>query len=663
MFRLLVFVYLGIVLSGYAQSISRPTFPFTNACASDTFNTYTVTASFSSGSFSNENIFTLQLSNEYGSFLGEVTDIDTAITDLTTSQIIFNDFSFPITVKGDNYRLRIVASEGGITSTSSNSFAAYYHEDIRYELNPRCLSGSGTFVATPSDLDSYLWYKDGVLIEGEIGNTLQVDTLGEYYFKTDLGDCNNIPGAPKSNLSYVVTQSLDPIEIIGEDTYNVCSEETILLTSSEINNTWFYKWYKDGVRLFDIVGSNFTVSGSTTSSLSISGIDMEGEYRLEVAVSILDNCSRQSQEVGVYLLNPSIQITSEETLLLLPPGIDKQITAEVLRGDDPEITWYRDGVQVQKSSNTDLLVTQEGLYTVSITDATTGCNTDTIVFANQQVNAIQADDISITIDYATTTYSDCSLGEVTLKIDNITAIVDEQEYLFETDQLTDISIFWLRDGEIAFKDSNEYTIDTASENGTYTAVLVIGDQEYISNELPVILSVDSFQIHQSNDNLVNEDSLTLSLGLVDTENYIFQWVRNNVDIITGATNESYEVTEVGLYSVEVTSVDCIPVVGEEEATKLIGPLAIDDGVSEIPNIITPNDDGINDHWVLPEKFTEKTEYSVNIFTPEGKLDFSANNYDGEWPVNSETKASKSLYYYVINKEGILVEKGSITVIR
>lgn len=87
---------------------------------------------------------------------------------------------------------------------------------------------------------------------------------------------------------------------------------------------------------------------------------------------------------------------------------------------------------------------------------------------------------------------------------------------------------------------------------------------------------------------------------------------------------------------------------------------------EIPNIITPNDDGINDSWVI-KNIELYPNNAIRIFDRDGRLIYSKLGYDNSWngmfngfPLPEDT------YYYVLyldSNKGKDTLKGYISLVR
>jgi gliding motility-associated-like protein len=85
---------------------------------------------------------------------------------------------------------------------------------------------------------------------------------------------------------------------------------------------------------------------------------------------------------------------------------------------------------------------------------------------------------------------------------------------------------------------------------------------------------------------------------------------------------------------------------------------------KVPNIVTPNGDGINDKWNITEEYTNKDFVKVQIIDPRGKLLVDTTNYNNDWPAEGfEIFNSDSVYYYIIYEDNTPVKQGSITVLK
>ena len=115
---IIALIALGIRTDLNAQIvISKPNLGFSQACASDTFNSYNVTFTFSpEGDITSGNQFIIELSDETGDFTSAEVIFTSAAGSVTTTPATLY-FSFPTTVSGEGYRLRIKSTAPAATST------------------------------------------------------------------------------------------------------------------------------------------------------------------------------------------------------------------------------------------------------------------------------------------------------------------------------------------------------------------------------------------------------------------------------------------------------------------------------------------------------------------------------------------------------------------
>ena len=145
----------------------------------------------------------------------------------------------------------------------------------------------------------------------------------------------------------------------------------------------------------------------------------------------------------------------------------------------------------------------------------------------------------------------------------------------------------------------------------------------------------------------------------DAMNPEFKWYLNEI-IISSAVTNSYEATELGNYKVVIEQTSgCI---GSSEFLFSVSEPFPD--VADIPNLISPNGDGINDTWVIPQEFVNGAAAEVIIISSQGNVELQTTNYLNDWPQNElNFKDVNPVYYYIIKGSNGKTNKGSITVVR
>lgn len=143
-------------------------------------------------------------------------------------------------------------------------------------------------------------------------------------------------------------------------------------------------------------------------------------------------------------------------------------------------------------------------------------------------------------------------------------------------------------------------------------------------------------------------------------NPTYQWYRNEI-VIQGATENTYEVSSSGNYKVIITQhSDCVIV---NEIPFLINSV-VDLNATDIPNLISPNNDGINDTWVIPQQYISGTNTAIVLISSNGEIVLKTNDYLNNWPENAlEFKNINPVYYYIITTQDQKIKKGSITIVK
>lgn len=309
----------------------------------------------------------------------------------------------------------------------------------------------------------------------------------------------------------------------------------------------------------------------------------------------------------------------------------------------PSLTykWYREtGItsSVYVGEGNTFTVTQAGTYFVKTNYGSCSSNS----FSNR-----------VTISEATS-------GEATATIvSNLGNPFCPAEGMTTLSTIGGMSHQWFKDG-VAIEGATSPMYQT-NVSGTFSVKVDLGNCSATGS---IELESKGFESHidVDDENVMEEgDSLWVQVT-TNATNPTFEWYLNDA-LISGAQENAYEATAFGDYKVVVAQASgCM--VSEEfifSITKAMEPFP---EVANIPNLISPNGDGINDTWVIPKNYVSGTNTEVIIMNSQGKVVLQTKEYLNNWPENTlELNRINQVFYYIITTEDQQTRKGSITIVK
>ena len=379
-FSLFLGVFLFTVSKSSAQVISPSKLDVINICAGDIvgnapFNEYFV--SFTYTDFPADVVFDVELTDENGVFLASpilATKLETTNQSATQQTI---KFAIPVGIKGsDNYSLRIKSNKTVNSQRLRNfanvtSFTIYYKDYVKsFSINNQianatiCSGGSftlsvdnptpGTINSSPANYPNikYKWYKDDVIIAGQSGKEVTINSAGNYYAELDYGQCSDVNFG--SNRVTVTSSSGSGSVTIDSSLGNpFCSNGgNTVLTATSGNS---YVWRKDGDIISGVTGRTYStnISGVYTVDVDFGGCKASG------SIDLKSNSFVSSLNVPE---TNDINTDAQETLNVV-------VTTDAV---NPTYQWYRGSSAISGANSNTYTVTSRGDYKVKITQAS-GC--------------------------------------------------------------------------------------------------------------------------------------------------------------------------------------------------------------------------------------------------------------------------------------------------
>jgi len=351
--------------------IGTPNLGFSQACASESFNTYSTTFVFSPESQLNAtNQFTIELSDADGVFSDPTVVFTSAAGSITTSPAMLG-FSLPETTAGENYKIRIKSSSPVATSSGSANFAAYYKlQDSPFTINNLVSTGAyctgGSYLLTIDNPgtganDSPLlypsltfnWYKEtssttSVFVDE--GSSLSVNVEGTYFAETNYGSCTSDSFSNRVTISEATSGEAD-ITISSSLGNPYCPEQGLTTLNTIGGNS--YMWFKDGVIIPDATAQMYQTNESGNFSVQVDLGDCSASGSIDLVSELFDS-SLNVDEVNIIEDGETLMVTVTTT------------------ANNPEFEWYFNNSLIIGESTDTYQATEFGDYKIVITE-TVGC--------------------------------------------------------------------------------------------------------------------------------------------------------------------------------------------------------------------------------------------------------------------------------------------------
>ncbi|WP_306565805.1 gliding motility-associated C-terminal domain-containing protein [Flavobacterium lindanitolerans] len=565
---------------------------------------------------------------------------------------------------------------------------------------------SGTISVTNTSGYTFQWFKNGDPVVGAIASSLTLNTPSEngiYKLQITLPDF-----APVfSNDITVNLFSGQPLAItaVGQ----LCPENPqVIIQSNFSNSSYTYTWFRNG----DVIGTGNNPDFSATEI---------GNYKLSVNTG---SCTFESNTIEIresdFNLTPNSPL--DDTII---PGQVKtlSVTTDALQ---PAIDWFRYDIQISNSSSSSFAVNRDGDYKavvkqtqgceiiketafnlrypneMNIAIATNSefqqCGSTTATLKIASFNAVvPSGSISILNNTYNYQYQWFRNGEpvagatgMTLTLNNhndtgsYTLQVTIPDYAVIVSNAITVNLSFANEVVISTNDilcssettvtirsninSPEYTYKwykqgngtvigtenslTVNSAGNYFLVVSYLDCTITSNTLEIVpFDMSQITVDSPRDiTLILGTSITLTASGAHT----YEWYFNDQIVSNGP---SVTIEEPGTYKL-------IAKVGECQVTKEFVVTGMENNMMAIPNVVTPNADGINDTWNLPTKYVNNENVEVVIYGPDGAIVFRSTRYLNNWPESSFTYSLKNpVYYYTIMEGNKITERGSITIVK
>jgi len=566
------------------------------------------------------------------------------------------------------------------------------------------------------EAQQYQWYRSGTLLSGQTNHTITITQSGMYQALVDYGACSFNANTDSNIVTVTIGTTGAGVGITTPSNTALCAGDTETLVIDTTDPAWNYQWYKDNTAIPGATGTSFTVDAGVAG--------FEGDYQVEISAPGI--CTERSAPVTITN-GGSFTVTRDNPANIVVLPSQPETLSVSTTASSPSYQWFRNNTMIPGATNTTLDITQDGTYYAAVTSSGTCSSTinseNTVAVVPSSFEIIVDFDASYTSCVSTNTVlgvstinavaSDGSTSDVTSQVEssfnyqwqrngtdiagatgqNI-SLVDTTEngdytlnatlgtynetsntvtvqlltsemvsinststvYCSSSDSitistatdLTGETFSWERDGASVNTTDNVLTV---TESGTYRLVLDRDGCPLPSNEV-VITPLDPNLITLDVEGEVvfpegSSETVTASGGTA------YQWFDEGNNLLSSTDQMTF--TEEGTFTLVANIDNC-------QVTRQLTAVFLD--LFNVPNVITPNGDGANDQWVIPNSYSNKSDVNVIIYNDKGEELVNETSYANNWPQSSTSFPQQNMvFYYVIKNATETLRQGTITVIR
>ncbi len=690
------------------------------------FNSYDIEVSWAGSLPNSNNVFILELSDANGSFDNPIELARTSTENANTAKKFVQNFSIPTNLRGNNFKFRSRSTNPETEAISTNTYDVYYMSITNTGLNiselgdgnpPGSICSADPVTLQVDNITNpesykYRWTRSGTALS-ETSYRITADTSGSYQVQIDYGSCSNNANTDSNFVNVTIGASGTGVNIVTPSNTSLCAGQTVDLRVEMPDNSASYQWFKGATAVG--TGTSYTVDGGMPG--------FEGSYTVEISGT--GACTERSAPVNITS-GGSFNVTRTNPENVVVFSSQSQTLSVSTNATSPTYEWFRNGTSIGNNSAS-LEITQAGTYYAQVTsggacvltinsestNAVTPssfeikidydgnyvpCENTSIALEISEINAIGDDgsktnvtaqledsfnyqwklngnnvegatDENITISDATAegsytvdgsldTYNASSnalsvklLTSETVSITSTGTIFCSSEEALTISTDTDLStetFSWFKDGERL-----DVTTETLVVNGvgTYQLVLDKNGCDLRSNEIIISgLDPDLISLDVEGDIIFPKGG---SITVTATGGTSYIWADADGNVLS--TTDSMQFTEEGTFTLTANIDNC-------QITKELTAMYLD--TFKVPNVITPNGDGSNDQWVIPNSYSNKADVNVIIYTQNGVELMNETSYQNNWPGASVSFPKQNMvFYYVIKNATETLKQGTITVIR
>jgi hypothetical protein len=312
------------------------------------------------GTFNAGNIFTAQLSDSNGSFahakaIGSIQ---------STGEGIINATIPANTSPGAKYRIRVVSSSPLIDSLYANKSGLIVGAGISAltGYQTAICAGNATELVAPGGY-TYQWLKNGKPLQGNMQNSLVVDSTSKYGTGNYSCIVNGVCGPDTSNIIVVTVNALPKVSITASGATTFCAGGSVTLNDTMIAKGLTYQWYQG-----DASDPSDSIPGATKSFYAA---DTSNWYALTATDK--KGCTGKSPSISVNVPEiPKAYISiignNGDTSFCQGDSVLFLVTITNWDAISYQYQWKRNGTNISGATLDNYYAKNAGSYTCKVSD-------------------------------------------------------------------------------------------------------------------------------------------------------------------------------------------------------------------------------------------------------------------------------------------------------
>lgn len=565
---------------------------------------------------------------------------DTAVSTLSAGQ----EITIADAADNGNYTLQLSAT--GFSSIPRSTALKVQLLDASYiQLNGGneslefCTASTELNASLQDPTATYTWYKDDEEVSSGVGAyTYTADESGRYHVSVAIpGDCpavsNYVVAVKEQTTAGWVNPSTAKVAFLGYRTY------TLNLTHNMTSPT--VEWYRNGTLIPNANATSYTI---TQAGLYNAKLTDTGGCLLEITTTTKRYVAPGSFIATIgYKQNQSACDGTEAVLELqklqavLADGSGDIVDIPTDEYQYYNFQWLRNDVEVNGATAQEVTVQNPGNntsaeYRLQVSYGTIVAQSDPLT-----VTFVTIPDITVTSAGAPVL---CQGGSVVLS-----SSLTSSSYTYQ----------WYHNHNAISGETNP-TLTVAAAGDYYVRATFGGCYKEsaavsVANFSPsvVTLDVDASRVIT----ITGANGVTVTASGADS----YLWTAPDGSVLSSSAIAVLR--QSGTYTLLARVGTCSTTLTLEANAVII---------SEVPNVVTPNGDGYNDLWTIPDTYAYKANVKVTIYSQEGKEALSTFNYQNNWPQPADIEFGEKskrafIYLYIIEEDGQIKEQGTISIFR